>query len=201
MFKIETLGLVDYQKALEYQNKLVYLKQNGLKTNFFLLLEHDHIYTMGKGANLKNILDDSIPVIVTNRGGDITYHGPGQLIGYIIFDLKSDKFDIHTFIRRIELLIISVLKKLDIDAYQADSLTGVWAENKKLASIGVGVKKGITMHGFALNVNPDLSYFLKINPCGLDSIFLSSIAELKKIDISLQTVQEMFIKEFPRYYE
>ncbi|MDD3014365.1 MAG: lipoyl(octanoyl) transferase LipB [Candidatus Gastranaerophilales bacterium] len=201
MFKVEKLGLIDFQKALEYQNKLVSLKQKGSKTNYFLMMEHEHVFTMGKGADLKNILDKNIPVIVTNRGGDITYHGPGQLTGYIIFDLRSDKFDIHGFLRYIELLIIGVLNKLDIDAYQIEGLRGVWAENKKVASIGIGVKKGITMHGFALNVNPDLSYFSKINPCGLNSSCISSITELKKSVFSMETLFELFIKEFPEYFE
>jgi len=200
MFIIEKLGLIDFQKALKYQNKLVSLKQNGLKTNYFLLMEHDHVFTMGKGADLKNILDKNISAVVTNRGGDITYHGPGQLIGYIILDLRSDKFDIYGFLRYIELLIIGVLKKLDINAYQIEGLRGVWAENKKLVSIGVGVKKGITMHGFALNVNPDLSYFSKINPCGLDSKSISSIAELKKMNFPMKTVQNLFIEQFPEFF-
>jgi lipoyl(octanoyl) transferase len=155
---------------------------------------------MGKGADLKNILDKDILAVVTNRGGDITYHGPGQLVGYIILDLRSDKFDIYGFLRYIELLIVSVLNKLDIDAYQVEGLRGVWAENKKVASIGVGVKKGITMHGFALNINPDLSYFSKINPCGLDSKKISSISELKKRDFDIKTVQKLFVEQFPEFF-
>jgi lipoyl(octanoyl) transferase len=201
MFIIEKLGLIDFYKALEYQNKLVFLKHNGLKANFFLLMEHNHVFTMGKGANLKNIIDKDISVTVTNRGGDITYHGPGQLIGYIIFDLRSGEFDVHGFLRYIELLIISVLKKLDINAYQIEGLRGVWAENKKIASIGIGVKRGITMHGFALNVNPDLTYFSKINPCGLDSNDISSIAELKQENFPIKTLYKLFIEEFPAFFD
>jgi len=201
MFKIEKLGLIDFQKALEYQNKLVSLKQNGSKINYFLMMEHEHVFTMGKGANLKNILDKNISTIVTNRGGDITYHGPGQLTGYIILDLRSNKFDLYGFLSYIELLIINVLEKLDINAYQIEGLRGVWAEGKKVASIGIGVKKGITMHGFALNVNPDLAYFSKIKPCGLDSKNISSIAELKKENFTVETVQELFIQQFPEFFE
>jgi len=195
MFKIENLGLIDFNKALDYQNKLVFLKQNGLKTDYFLLMEHNHVFTTGKCADARNILDKNIPITITNRGGDITYHGPGQLIGYIILDLKSSKFDVHDFLRHIELLIINTLKKIDINACKIDGLTGVWVEDKKIASIGIGVKKGITMHGFALNVNTDLSYFSKINPCGLDAGIITSIARIKKANINMEMIKEMFMSE------
>lgn len=197
MFIAEKSGLMDYQTALEYQNKLVYLRQNGLKTDYFLLLEHDHVFTTGKGANKENILDKNIPVITTNRGGDLTYHGPGQLIGYIILDLRQKNLDLHSYLRSIEQLIMETVKKLDIEAYQIPGLTGVWAENKKIASIGIGIKKGITMHGFALNVNTDLSYFSKINPCGLSSDNISSLGKIKNKKFNMEKIQDLFIEKFP----
>ncbi|EKE04493.1 MAG: hypothetical protein ACD_20C00057G0006 [uncultured bacterium] len=196
MWKIKKLGTIEYREALEYQNHFVKLKQDGLKDNFLLLLEHYPVFTMGKGADKKNILDKNIPVIVTNRGGDLTYHGPGQLIGYIIMDLKTQNYDLHQYLRKLESIIIGTLKEIDIQAYRIDKLTGVWANNKKLASIGIGIKKGITMHGFALNINPDLSYFSKINPCGLNSSLVSSIKELKNPSISLVNIENLVIKNF-----
>ncbi|OGH95719.1 MAG: lipoyl(octanoyl) transferase [Candidatus Melainabacteria bacterium GWF2_32_7] len=196
MWKIKKLGKIEYLEALEYQNHLVKLKKDGLEDNFLLLLEHYPVFTMGKGADRNNILDKNIPIIVINRGGDLTYHGPGQLIGYIIMDLKSQNLDVHQYLRKIEDLIIEVLKEIDIQAYKVEKLTGVWANNKKLASIGIGVKKGITMHGFALNVNPDLSNFSKINPCGLNSSLISSIKELKKSSISLVNIENLVIEKF-----
>lgn len=196
MWKIEKLGKIDYLTALDYQNQHVQFKQNGMKEDFLLLLEHEPIFTMGKGADKRNILDTTIPVITTNRGGDLTYHGPGQIVGYVIMDLNRNKTDLHKYLRQIEGLIISVLENLDIQAYRIDGLTGVWAEGKKLASIGIGVKKGITMHGFALNINPDLSYFYRINPCGLDSSLISSVKELKNINIPVEYVESLVIKEF-----
>ena len=196
MWKIKKLGKIGYQEALEYQNHLVKLKQDGLKDNFLLLLEHYPIFTMGKGADKNNVLDKNIPVIVINRGGDLTYHGPGQLIGYIIIDLKTQNYDLHQYLRKIEELLIETLKEIDIQAYRIDKLTGVWANSRKLASIGIGIKKGITMHGFALNINPDLSYFSKINPCGLNSSLISSIKELKNSPISLVNIENLIIKNF-----
>ena len=196
MWKIKKLGKIGYQEALEYQNHLVKLKQDGLKDNFLLLLEHYPIFTMGKGADKNNVLDKNIPVIVINRGGDLTYHGPGQLIGYIIIDLKTQNYDLHQYLRKIEELLIETLKEIDIQAYRIDKLTGVWANSRKLASIGIGIKKGITMHGFALNINPDLSYFSKINPCGLNSSLINSIKELKNSPISLVNIENLIIKNF-----
>ena len=193
----EKLGLIDYQQALEYQNKLVYLKQNGLQTDYFLLLEHNHVFTMGKGANKNNILDKNISVLVTNRGGDLTYHGPGQIIGYIILDLKLKNLDVHSYLRKIETLIIEVLDKLNINAYRINGLTGIWTENKKIASIGIAIKKSITMHGFALNVNTDLSYFFKINPCGLSPDNISSLSKIKNKSFDLEIIQELFIETIP----
>jgi len=196
MWQIKRLGRIDYNEALDYQNYLVNLKHAGLKDDFLLLLEHNPVYTMGKGSDKENILDSDIPVIVTNRGGDLTYHGPGQLIGYIIMDLKSKNYDIHRYLRKIEDLIINVMVELELSAYKIPKLTGVWSGEKKIASIGIGVKRGITMHGFALNINPDLINFAKINPCGLDYRLISSIKELKKTSFSPENIENLIIQKF-----
>lgn len=195
-FKVEKLGLIDYQDALDYQHELVDRKQKGDKSDYLLLLEHNHVFTMGKGANLDNILDKNIPVIATNRGGDLTYHGPGQLVGYFIVDLKTANTDIHSHIRSIENLIINVLGKININAYTIPGLTGVWCEGKKIASIGIGVKRGITMHGFALNVCPDLSNFHKINPCGLLPENVCSLKELTGSEVSINLLENLFCLYF-----
>lgn len=200
MWKIKDLGRIEYQKALEYQLELVNLKQNGLETDYLLLLEHDPVFTMGKGANPDNILDKNIPVVITNRGGDLTYHCPGQLVGYIIMDLKKRNIDIHSFIRKIEFIIIKALSYLDIQAYTLEGLTGVWAEGRKLASIGIGVKRGITMHGFAININSDLSNFYKINPCGLSAEKISSIELIRNEKISFDLARNLLIKSFCLIY-
>lgn len=196
MWVIEKLGLVDYQKAFDYQNYLVDLKTNGDNDDYLLLLEHNPVFTMGKGSNLQNILDSHINVLTVNRGGDLTYHCPGQLIGYIIMNLRKSRFDVHSFLRGIEEVLINTLKFISLDAYRISGKTGIWAGGKKIASIGVGVKRGITMHGFALNINPDLSGFSRINPCGLDFSLISSVKELKGEYISVENMENLIINNF-----
>ncbi|NLF82601.1 MAG: lipoyl(octanoyl) transferase LipB [Candidatus Gastranaerophilales bacterium] len=198
-FKVEKLGLMQYLLALDYQNRLVERKQQGDRTNYLLLLEHYPVFTASKGADERNILDTRISVITTNRGGDITCHMPGQLIGYLIIDLKAANISVHTHLRSIESLIIKVLSKVDVSAYTIPSVTGVWARGKKVASIGVGVRRGITMHGFALNVNPDLSYFSRINPCGQPSDMMSSLEKLENKRFELNFIQNLFEEEIYGY--
>lgn len=198
-FKVEKLGLMQYLLALDYQNRLVERKQQGDRTNYLLLLEHYPVFTASKGADERNILDTRISVITTNRGGDVTCHMPGQLIGYLIIDLKAANISVHTHLRSIESLIIKVLSKVDVSAYTIPSVTGVWARGKKVASIGVGVRRGITMHGFALNVNPDLSYFSRINPCGQPSDMMSSLEKLENKRFELNFIQNLFEEEIYGY--
>jgi len=195
MWIVEDLGIVEYEKAYTHQENLVKRKQDGEKNNFFLLMQHYPVYTKGKGAELANILDPSIPVITINRGGDLTFHEPGQLIGYIIMDLNKEKLKIKYFITKIEYLIINSLNRLDIPAYRDPDIVGVWLEGKKIASIGIAVRKGVTMHGFALNVHNNLEGFKKINPCGLEAGVMSSIRQITKYDIPLKTIQEALVQE------
>lgn len=200
MWRLKHLNKIEYQKALDYQLYLVNLKKNGVQDDFILFMEHLNVFTMGKGANKKNILDENISIITTNRGGDLTYHGPGQLIGYLIMDLNSKSYDIQEYLRKIEELIIKTLLRINIKAYKAKGLTGVWAEGKKIASIGVGVKRGITMHGFALNINPDMANFYKIKPCGLTPNLISSIEELKNGQVSFKHIENLLVEVFPEVF-
>ena len=196
MFEIIKLGIVDYQEAYKYQEYLVKRKQEGEKNNFFLLLQHYPVFTRGKGAKLDNILDKSVPVHVINRGGDLTYHEPGQLVGYIIMDLRNEKLDIRKFITKIENLIINALQTLNIPAYRDPEIVGVWLKGKKIASIGIAIRKGITMHGFALNINNELAGFKKINPCGLDADVMSSLQKAMGYTIPFEAIQEAIMQEF-----
>ncbi|HSA07226.1 MAG TPA: lipoyl(octanoyl) transferase LipB [Candidatus Gastranaerophilales bacterium] len=196
MWIIENLGIIDYQKALNYQEKLVKLKQDGEKNNFFLLLEHFPVFTRGKSAKDHNILDKDIPVVSCGRGGDLTCHEPGQLVGYIILDLKKEKLTVKEFVNKIENLIINSLKEVGISAYKHPDFVGVWAKNKKIASIGIAIKKGITMHGFAINVNNNLEGLKKINPCGMDAEDFSSLKKLTEQNISIEIMRELITKEF-----
>lgn len=200
MWKIEKIGLIDFQEAYAYQEKLVKAKQDGEEDNFFLLMEHSSIFTRGKGAKVENILDKSIPVHTISRGGDLTCHEPGQLVGYIILDLRREKLTVKQYISKIEDLIISSLKQLGINAYKNPELVGVWLEEKKIASIGIGIKKRVTMHGFALNVNNNLEGFKKINPCGLEANNYSSLKSLTKKEFSMNKVQDLIITEFKKSF-
>lgn len=197
MWKIEKLGKIDYQKAYEYQLSLVERK---LKENYFLLCEHPPVFTRGKGSKEINILDKNIPVIMTNRGGDLTYHEPGQLVGYIILDLRVEKLSVKTYLNKIENLIINTLARINIEAREHHDLVGVWVGEKKIASIGIGIKKGITMHGFALNINNNMEGFSRINPCGLNHEIMTSVKEIKDEEISLELVQDLMIEEFYKIF-
>jgi len=200
MWNIKKLGKIPYQEAYRLQLSLVDEKLNGSKENYFLLCEHDSVFTRGKGSKEINILDKNIPVVMTNRGGDLTYHEPGQLIGYIILYLKAEKLSVKDYLDKIEKLIINTLSKLDIEAGKHPDLVGVWVCDKKIASIGIGIKKGITMHGFALNINNKMEGFSRINPCGLNSDIMISVKELKEKFLSLNHVQDLMIEEFYRIF-
>ena len=188
---VRWLGRVDFADALALQDDLVAKKRNdGLLADQLLLLEHEPVYTIGRtpdrsslsatgsrpsrdgesgGAHLPH------PLYSINRGGQATYHGPGQLIGYPIIDLRRCGQDLHKYLHWLEQLLIEFLVEYDIDANRRESLTGVWVKNRKIASIGVGVRHWITMHGFALNVCGDLSPFDHIVPCGINNVAMTSM--------------------------
>lgn len=206
MWNIKKLGKIDYQKAYEYQLSLTeeqilnQVQHDKSQENYFLLCEHAPVFTRGKGSKETNILDKNIPVVMTNRGGDLTYHEPGQLIGYIILDLKAEKLSVKAYLDKIEKLIINTLSRIDIKAQKHHNLVGVWVGEKKIASIGIGIKRGITMHGFALNINNGMLGFSRINPCGLDSSIMTSVKELQNKEIPLELIQDLMIEEFYRIF-
>src|SRR5205807_10503670 len=143
-----------------------------------LLLEHEPVYTIGRTPDKSSLLNSAHlphPLFVINRGGQATYHGPGQLIGYPIVDLRRCGQDLHLYLRWLEQLLIDLLQVFGVTAARRDGLTGVWVEERKIASIGVGVRHWISMHGFALNVNGDLSPFDQITPCGISNVAMTSI--------------------------
>lgn len=201
------LGKIDYKEAWDYQEKLfreiisVKLKNRNLKedqqketTNYLLFCEHPHVYTLGKSGNEENLLlnDEGLKqkeatYYKINRGGDITYHGPGQLVGYPIIDLDNFFTDIHKYLRHLEEAIILTLKDYDILAGRIKGMTGVWLDHiekrnpRKICAIGVKTSRWVTMHGFALNVNANLDYFKNIIPCGIaDKAVTSLNKELNK---------------------
>jgi lipoyl(octanoyl) transferase len=173
-----------------------------------LLLEHPHVFTLGRGANRANILaapslieDRSIEVHETGRGGDVTYHGPGQLVGYPIIDLKPDRCDVHRYVRDIEEVLIRVIGDFGIKGRRIAGLTGVWVGDEKIGAIGVRIARWVTSHGFALNVNTDLSYFRLIIPCGISTKGVTSMSRLLGGDLDIIEVARRAAERFGDVFE
>ena len=180
------LGSVPYLDAVDLQRDLVERRREGSVVDQLLLLEHPHVITKGSAADSANILVDpeerrelGVELFESGRGGDVTYHGPGQIIGYPILDLKPDRKDIHQYLRDLEEVLIRALAAFEVEGSRVAGQTGVWTADGKIAAIGVRVSSGwITSHGFALNVNTDLSYFRTIVPCGLSDRGVTSLERL-----------------------
>src|SRR5205814_580813 len=175
---------VNFADALVLQEKIVAKKwEDPSSSDELLLLEHEPVYTIGRTPDRSSLLGSTHlphPVFSINRGGQATYHGPGQLMGYPIIDLRQCGQDLHKYLRWLEQLLINLLSRYDIAAQRRESLTGVWIENRKIASIGVGVRHWITMHGFALNVCGDLSPFDHIVPCGINNVAITTMEKETK---------------------
>lgn len=196
--RVTWLGRLDFVTALARQEEVVAAKRNDRSlADEILLLEHDPVYTIGRTPDRSSLLGIQHlphPLFPINRGGQATYHGPGQLIGYPIIDLRRHGQDVHRYLRWLEQLLIELLEGYEIEAGRRDGLTGVWVENRKIASIGVGVRYWITMHGFALNVGGDLSPFNQIVPCGIANVTMTSIEQELGRAFSLIDVAKDFEK-------
>jgi len=186
------LGRRDYSEGLRIQEYCVQQLTSDNAREQLLLLEHPHVFTLGRGAHSSNILSDpaelealSVEVHETGRGGDVTYHGPGQLVGYPIISLRPDRCDVHRYVRDIEEVLIRTVADFGIVSLRISGLTGVWVGNEKIGAIGVRIARWITSHGFALNVNTDLSYFRMIVPCGITEKGVTSLSQLlgRKVDL------------------
>ena len=202
-FKIIDLGFCEYQKTLGIQeeyNKEIYRDNH---QEVLIFVEHNPVYTLGKNADKSNIMK-SYPNDVTihniDRGGDVTYHGPGQLVGYPIFNIKKRNMSIGRYVHTLENIVIEVLGIFDIKARIREKLIGVWVGTEKIAAIGVRVINGITKHGFALNVNPDLTYFNGIIPCGIDDCQVTSMEQVLNRKVDLKEVQKSIIPIFNNYF-
>ena len=224
----EDLGLIDYKSAWDYQEKLLQanvaiktaartipgLPANKTDTkNYFLICEHTPVYTIGKSGNTENILlpvetlrNKGIDFFTTNRGGDITFHGPEQLVGYPILDLEKFYTDIGKYLRNIEEVIILTIAEYGLKGERSAGETGVWLDagiagrERKICAIGVRCSRWITMHGFALNVNTDLSYFNNIVPCGIQGKQVTSIANECKRKIDYREVRELIKNNFEKIF-
>ena len=204
--QLRELGRLDYGKAFELQQQLVAERKQGEIGDQLLLLEHSHVVTLGRNGHMEHLL--AAPEILsragisfypTDRGGDITYHGPGQLVGYPILDLREWKRDVGAYVRAIEQVVIDTLAEFGIAAGRIPKLTGVWVEERKIAAIGVHISRWVTSHGFALNVNTDLSYFQYIVPCGLTKP-VTSMAQLG-CAADLSEVSQTLARHFGRVFD
>jgi lipoyl(octanoyl) transferase len=203
--RVLELGRVDYGAALELQQQLVGERKQGIISDHLLLLEHEHVVTLGRNGHMENLLASEevmeragISFYPTDRGGDVTYHGPGQLVGYPILDLREWKRDVGAFVRGVEQAIIDTLADFGIAGDRIPKLTGVWVDGRKVAAIGVHISRWVTSHGFALNVSTDLSYFQYIVPCGLTKP-VTSMAQLG-VRASVQETGEVLAGHFGRIF-
>ena len=201
------LGLIDYQKAWDLQHTLFEKRRANSIDDTLLLLEHPHTYTFGKSSDKSNLLlDDSelkrrnISLYDIDRGGDITYHGPGQLVGYAILDLKNWEQDTHKYLRALEEVIIQTLSEFGIEAIRDEEHTGVWVNDKKICAIGIKVSRWISMHGFALNVNTDMDLFNGIVPCGIEEKGVTSLSEELNKKCNIDIIKSSLVKKFSEIF-
>jgi lipoyl(octanoyl) transferase len=185
------------------QQRILALRQSAALEDILLLTEHEHVYTLGKGSDDNHLLAsqeelkaDGTDVFHIDRGGDVTYHGPGQIVGYPILDLNNYFLDVHRYLRSIEEVIIQTLVKFGISAEREKEMTGVWVQGEKIAAIGVKVSRWVTMHGFALNVNSDLAKFNRIIPCGIFHKGVTSMQSVLGYEVTFQSVQKGLVQSF-----
>jgi lipoyl(octanoyl) transferase len=213
--EVRRLGLVSYAEALALQQSLVADRQAGRIADTLLLLQHPHVLTLGvKTAGAREhivatpeVLEHlGVEVFETGRGGDVTYHGPGQIVGYPILDLKPDRQDVHRYVRDLEELMIRVCADFQVPARREHGLTGVWVDPRlgpaeKIGAIGVRISKWVTSHGFAFNVNTDLEFFRLIVPCGLSERGVTSLARQIGRQADVDQVESRFVHHFARVFE
>lgn len=199
-------GRLDYEPALQLQEQLVAERERS-SSDILLLLEHPPVITLGRGGQLSNLClpeailaKRGIPVLRVGRGGDVTYHGPGQLVGYPIVDLTPRGRDLHRYLRLLEETLLTTLAAFGLQGRRDPGRTGVWVDAAKIASIGIGVRRWISWHGFALNVSTDLSAFDAIVPCGLTGVRMTSMEALLGRSIPLAQVQQVLIEAFSRCF-
>lgn len=225
LLTVKDLGLKDYKETWEYQEELfqeilnIKIKNRREETtlatpNYFLFVEHPHVYTLGKSGDLDNLLISESKLVEIgatyykiNRGGDITYHGPGQIVGYPILDLENYFTDIHKYLRLLEEMVILTLAEYGVKSERSKGETGVWLDvgtpfARKICALGVRASRWVTMHGFALNVNADLGYFDNMIPCGIKGKAVTSLnVELGKAEIDLKEVKGKLMKHFLALFE
>ncbi|MFH1441819.1 MAG: lipoyl(octanoyl) transferase LipB [Candidatus Omnitrophota bacterium] len=202
-FKVFDLGLINFASAISRQKDIFNQVKNGVLQSALIICRHYPVITLGRTADKKNILLDelnlkekSLEIFVTQRGGDVTYHGPGQIIAYPIFNLQYFKKDIHLFLRRLEDVVIKLLSDYKVSGIKRKGFTGVWVGNKKISSIGISIKNWITFHGVSINIEKqDLGNFRFIRPCGMD-IEMAALDELAAEKISFKNIKNKLTGRF-----
>jgi len=205
---VRRLGLVPYDRGLALQDELVRRRRAEEIPDQLLLLEHPHVITLGSGAHDEHVLADAgrrkelgVEIARTGRGGDVTYHGPGQLVGYPILDLKPDRKDVHQYLRDLEEVLIRALGETGVESARVPGKTGVWTSHGKIAAIGVRVSSGwITSHGFALNVSTDLEYFGTIVPCGIPNEPVASLEGILGRPVGMDEVESVVSERFAEVF-
>ena len=202
------LGVMKYHDAWKMQKQLFKEVTENRNSNYLLLTEHPPVITLGKSSHENNIVTNqnilqskNIDVVEIDRGGDVTFHGPGQIVGYPILNLEHFKKDIHWYLRSIEEVIIQTLDFFEITAKRLDGLTGVWIHNQKICAIGIKVTRWVTMHGFALNVSTQLDYFNHIIPCGISDKSVTSMEEIKKQKFLTVDVKQKICESFKKIFD
>ena len=199
--QIQDLKRKNYLDTLQIQESLRNQVLENDSNNFLIIVEHDHVYTLGKNANSSNVLNRICEIIPTQRGGDVTYHGPGQLVAYPIINLKKRKIGVKSYVAMIEKLISNILFDYGLKPHVPIKETGVWIDNRKIASIGIHVSRGGTMHGLAINVNTDLSYFDNIISCGIEGVKMTSMDKELGKKIRMNDIKKCLITHFNKIFK
>jgi len=201
------LGLVDYHKGLLLQERLLDSRKSGAIPDVLLLLQHPSVFTMGRSGIVENIIvpeetlvKEGIPVFHTNRGGDITYHGPGQLVAYPILNLREDGLTVHQYVWDLEEIVIRTLADFGIGGQRVSGRRGVWVGRQKICALGLRISREVSMHGFALNVNTNLKYFTYIIPCGITGVSITSVSKLLGHEVEIEEIQENLLRHFSQVF-
>ncbi len=199
--QIQDLKRKNYLDTLKIQESLRNQVLKNDSNNFLIIVEHDHVYTLGKNANSSNVLNRICEIIPTQRGGDVTYHGPGQLVAYPIINLKKRKIGVKSYVSMIEKLISNILFDYGLKPHVPIKETGVWIDDRKIASIGIHVSRGVTMHGLAINVNTDLCYFDNIISCGIEGVKMTSMDKELGKKIRMNDIKKSLITHFNQIFK
>ncbi len=198
---VRRLGRTSYAEAYELQKELVEARIEERISDVLILTEHEQVITVGRGSDLEAVQGVSPPVHEVERGGEATYHGPGQLVAYAIRYLPEDRRDLHAYLRDLEESVIGVLSEFDLKAGRRKGLTGVWLGDKKIASIGVAVRRWVTYHGLALNLHTDLEAFRQFRPCGLDANVMTRLADHVDLPPTNLLGEVLLVKHFCRVFD